>query len=222
MNDLLRRGLDELSEQAPVLESPVVFELLVHYMNELELFNPALGLVGVADHNELIIKHILDSLAPLPYLFPLLGKPLSRIADVGTGAGLPGIPLAISLNAHNMSLLERMGRRVSFLRNTVSLLGLTNVDIEQTEAEKAAPGRFDVVCFRAFRPLEPDMLKTLFKLLAPGGCLAAWKARSEKIDEEMAAIENLCGSWEKKAVRVPFLEESRHLVLVRPLMPTSA
>ena len=109
-----------------------------------------------------------------------------------------------------------MGRRVGFLENTVAVLGLTNADVEQTEVERGRAGRYDLVTFRAFRPLEPAMLKALFRLLGPNGALAAYKAREERVAEEMSAIEHLIGGWEEIETPVPFLDEPRRLVIVRP------
>lgn len=223
--DLLERGLAELSARfaaqgdalaADLVAVPRALELLRRYIAEIELFNPAYGLVGAKDRDELVVKHILDSLAPLSALRELLPPGVPIIADAGSGAGLPGIPLAVCLPGCNFALLERMGRRVGFLNNTVAVLRLTNVDVEQTEVERGAAGRYDVVTFRAFRPLDPPMLKALFRLLSPRGVLAAYKAREEKVAEEMAAIESLVGSWEEIETPVPFLDEPRRLVAVRP------
>jgi len=86
--------------------------------------------------------------------------------------------------------------------------------------EKAPPGRFDVVTFRAFKPLEPKIVKKLLRLCGEGGVLAAYKGRREKIDDEMAALEtaqkqNKALAWEILPCPVPFLDEERHLVLIK-------
>jgi 16S rRNA (guanine527-N7)-methyltransferase len=203
-----------------------VFGLLETYIAEIELFNGAYGLVGAKDRGELVTRHILDSLAPLGIMLSLLEKqapqsmppapgPL-RIADAGSGAGLPGIPLAIALPDVSFTLIERMGRRAGFLRNTVAVLGFSNAAVEEGEMEKQAPGRFDLIAFRAFRPLEAPLLKGLFRLLAGGGVLAAYKGRMEAIEKEMAAAENFAGSWEAIPCPVPGLDEERHLVVIHP------
>jgi len=234
MDELLARGLDVLIEQNRRLhtffsekERSRLQETLEAYVRELELFNPAYGLVGTESHEELIIKHILDSLAPLGHILQALqtqpalhleesSPPALSIADAGTGAGLPGLPLACALRTCQFTLIERMGRRIGFLQNTLAVLGLGNVRLEQTDIEKARSGPFDLITFRAFRPLEPPILKALLKLLKPGGVLGAYKGRLEKIREEMAPIETLIGTWEAIPVQVPFLNEERHLVLIRP------
>jgi 16S rRNA (guanine527-N7)-methyltransferase len=216
--------------------------LLVKYIEEIELFNGAYGLVKVQDRRELIVKHILDSLAPINILCRVLNSKrrsadaglqapaVWQIADIGSGAGLPGIPLAICLPGADFTLIERMGRRAGFLRNTLAILGLSNVQVEEAEMEKlalspAGAGRFDLVVFRAFRPLEANILKGLLNLMAPGGIIAAYKGRRESVEEEMAGILKAAekgkgpaiGNWEILPLEVPFLEEERHLVLIKAL-----
>lgn len=220
MEELLQRGLAALaadpSHPAPeLLEGRVVAGLLA-YIAEIDRFNPALSLVGSKTREELILKHILDSLAPLGALRALLPPGTPRIADAGSGAGLPGIPLAVALPGADFTLIERMGRRVGFLSHATAVLGLGNVSVEESEVVKARPGLYDAVTFRAFRPLDRPMVKALFRLLAPGGFLAAYKAREEKVEAEMEAIEALVGSWEAIETPVPFLDEPRRLVVVRP------
>jgi 16S rRNA (guanine527-N7)-methyltransferase len=237
VENILERGLIRLLENdegiAEIFNErlPDLGVLLNTYMAEIELFNPAYGLVKVDGRRDLIVKHILDSLAPLGIISRLLRKaedragaasldpPPLKLADVGSGAGLPGIPLAIVLPDVHFTLIERMGRRAGFLRNTQTALGLSNITVEEREMEKAPPGRFSLVTFRAFRPLEPKILKGLFRLCAGGGTLAAYKGRRDKTEEEMAAAEKTAGlaraSWEIIPCPVPFLDEERHLLVIK-------
>jgi len=193
---------------------------LANYIKEIELFNSAYGLVGTSDTNELIIKHILDSLAPLGIIINLIkninAKNTPQIADAGSGAGLPGIPLAIALPQCEFTLIERMGRRAGFLLNTKAVLPLSNVNIEECELEKVESGRFNLVTFRAFKPLEPKLLKTLFKVSASGSAIAAYKGRREKIEAEMQPLEKNCKKWEIIPYSTPFLNEERHLLVIIP------
>jgi 16S rRNA (guanine527-N7)-methyltransferase len=138
-----------------------------------------------------------------------------KLADAGSGAGLPGIPLAIALPGVHITLIERMGRRAGFLRNTTAVLGLPNVEVEEAEMEKAAPARFNVVTFRAFKSMDRTLLKGLFRLLVPGGFLAAYKGRKDKAEEEMRQIEQYTGGCELFRLDVPFLDEERHLLVVK-------
>jgi 16S rRNA (guanine527-N7)-methyltransferase len=240
--NLLEEGLIKLREGDGDIEAILAprFEkalaLLNAYIVEVELFNPAYGLVGTQNRDELIVKHILDSLTPLGIIRRLLNGQNSskidvkdaealtqnqtvRIADVGSGAGLPGIPLAVCLPDISFTLIERMGRRTGFLRNTQAVIGLSNIVVEETEMEKAAPNRFGLITFRAFRPLDKTILKGLFRLCSDGGILAAYKGRRDKIDEEMAAAEKTMPEkpflWEAIPCTVPFLDEERHLLVIK-------
>jgi 16S rRNA (guanine527-N7)-methyltransferase len=220
MDLILEQGLRRLAEQSAALAGPrqdTIKTLLARYIDEIELFNPAYGLVSVKSREELITRHILDSLAPLGIIagLPELSLPGGRsLADVGSGAGLPGIPLAIALPEFRVTLIERMGRRAGFLRNTIAVLGLDNAAVEEQEMEKAGPGRFGLICFRAFRPLEPALLRALRRLLAPGGVIAAYKGRREAVEAEMAAA-GWAGSWDSLPCPVPGLKEERRLVILR-------
>jgi 16S rRNA (guanine527-N7)-methyltransferase len=238
VEDLLTEGLLALCADPvisgilqPRLDATAV--LLGKYMDEIEALNFAYGLVKVSGRKELIVKHILDSLAPLGHIARLFdpagppvprerqpggsaapaGSPEFRLADAGSGAGLPGIPLAICLPGVQVNLIERMTRRADFLRNAAAVLRLSNVTVEETEMEQAPAGRFNVVAFRAFRPLEKAVLKGLFRLLAPGGRLAAYKGKREKTEAELAELPP--ESREIHPLVVPFLNEERHLVVIR-------
>jgi 16S rRNA (guanine527-N7)-methyltransferase len=188
-----------------------ILSLLERYVKEIELFNEAYGLVGAGSTEELVTKHILDSLAPIGIISRLQAK---QIADAGSGAGLPGIPLAVTMPECNVTLIERMGRRAGFLLNTKAVLGLSNVTVEEKELEKVEANRFDLITFRAFKPLEPKLLKTLFNVCASGGIIAAYKGRKDKIEAEMLPLEKHCGGWEAIPYKVPFLDEERHLVII--------
>jgi 16S rRNA (guanine527-N7)-methyltransferase len=214
MSALLKEGLFKLGLKES--ESRIL-PLLERYVEEIELFNPVYGLVKVKDRQELILKHILDSLAPLSIIRSLSKNSESyKIADIGSGAGLPGIPLAVCLPNAAFTLVERMGRRAGFLRDAIAVLSLPNVIVEEAEMEKlalAVEERFDLIVFRAFKPLDSAILKGLFALLKPSGFLAAYKGRRQAIEEEMGGLQNL--SWEAIPLEVPFLAEERYLVLIR-------
>jgi 16S rRNA (guanine527-N7)-methyltransferase len=233
VNHILSDGLLQLCQNDSAVHGLIsprhdeILSLLTKYIDEIEKYNPTLGLTGACNQAELIVRHILDSLAPLTVLLPYLRQyaeksPLNdrqiQIADVGSGAGLPGIPLAISLSSIQFTLIERMGRRAGFLRNTQATLDLSNLSVEEAEMEKTKPGRFALVTFRALKPLEPKILKQLFRLCTDGGILAAYKGRSEKIKDEMCNLEKLqpelIGRWSSTTCPVPFLSDQRHLVVI--------
>jgi len=225
---LLSQGIKALCKNDIDIEALIspryeeIIKLLELYINEIELFNHAYGLVGTADHEELVIKHILDSITPLGIiqrLFPQKNKSGYHITDAGSGAGLPGIPLAITLPDCNFTLIERMGRRAGFLMNTKAVLSLSNITIEENDISKSKPGRFDLVTFRAFKPLEPKLLKTLINLCKTGGLIAAFKGKKEKIEEEMAFLseyeQGTHINWEIIPYNVPFLDENRHILTIK-------
>lgn len=207
-------GLDEkkIQEILPLLES---------YASELELFNAAYDLVGASSREEIYTRHILDSLSPIKILKDRVknegfGENAPCFVDIGSGGGLPGIPLAICFPHYSFTLLERMAKRCAFLENVVSVLQLKNVTVVQSEAEKYKGKIFDCAVFRAFRPLDEKMTKTILSLLKPEGIVFAYKAKREKIETEMKAIEQLVGSWSMEALSFPFLDSlERHLVIFR-------
>jgi 16S rRNA (guanine527-N7)-methyltransferase len=231
MIKILREGLATLcgnDKDTAALINPrfeAAVSLLEKYTAEIELFNGAYGLVSAENREELVTRHILDSLAPLGIIArTLAGLSVPAIADAGSGAGLPGIPLAICLENTRVTLIERMGRRAGFLRNTLAILGLENLEAEEKEMEKAEAGRFDMVVFRAFRPLDMTIYRALRRLLRNNGVLAAYKGRKNSITAEMQSLEaalkagpgERSPSWEALPCPVPFLDEERHLVLIRP------
>ncbi len=209
--DLLGRGLESLG----LPPAGALHDSLGRYIAEIERLNPSLGLVG-ASGDELVIKHVLDSLAPLAIIKSLLaGKASPRIADLGSGAGLPGIPLALALPESEVTLMDRMTRRIRFLESTRDLLDLANVDIVETQVEHAH-GSFDLVTFRAFRPFERKLFKRVFALCGADGAVLAYKGKLEKARAELAAIEGLYSTTEIVPIKVPFLDDERCAVVLRP------
>jgi 16S rRNA (guanine527-N7)-methyltransferase len=109
-----------------------------------------------------------------------------------------------------------MDRRAGFLANTLAVLGLQNAEVEAGEMEKAEPGRFDCAVFRALKPLDPALLKTLFRLLGQNGFLAAYKGRKTAAGAELDALQDH-GGGKLIPSPVPFLGEERHLLIIRPV-----
>jgi 16S rRNA (guanine527-N7)-methyltransferase len=217
--EILRGGDREIDRIITPRSDEFIFHLK-RYIKEIELFNSAYGLVGTNDTSELIIKHILDSLAPLGIIMKLLkdanAVKTAKIADVGSGAGLPGIPLAIVLPQYNFTLVERMGRRAGFLLNTKAVLSLSNVNVEEGELEKTENGVFNLITFRALKSIDPKLIKALLKKCAQGGIIAAYKGKREKIEAEMASLQKICENWEAIQYVTPFLDEERHLLVIKP------
>ena len=216
MSELLQNGLKEfgfLDEEIPSL-----CQKMESYIKELILFNSAYNLTNTSDHDELVTRHILDSLSAAQNIKKIAKKigPDVKIADIGSGGGLPGIPLAAAFPQFNFVLVERMAKRCAFLENCAAILGLKNVTVWNKEAEKVPAESFDISVFRAFRPLDEKMIKTLLSLTKTGGFLAAYKAKSENIKTEMDAINKIVPEYNVEKLFVPGLEDSeRNLVIVK-------
>lgn len=219
------QGLQKLN--FPQEEIDRLKPLMGSYINELVLFNSAYNLVNTNDRDEIIVRHILDSLSAARHIKALAGERAAlseepvTVADIGSGGGLPGIPLAAALPQYNFVLVERMSKRCAFLENAAAILGLKNVAVKNLELEKTPAASFDIATFRAFRPLDNKMLKSLLAVLKPGGVLAAYKARREKILEEMGALGYAEQDYKTIPLTVPFLTDTnsgddreRNLVII--------
>ena len=219
---MLKEGLEKLdfsAEQISFLEPK--FE---KYIEELQIFKSTCNsILGTDEHDEIVSRHILDSLAPYKIFCTMTEEILAKkggdykieIADVGSGQGIPGIPLALAFPQIHFTLIERMTKRTAFLDHAVAALELKNVTVNPIEVERVKTESFDIVTFRAFSPFNKKMIKPLLKILKPNGNLAAYKATPEKINEEMASVSEWVKKWEMKKLSVPFMEDhQRNLVLV--------
>ncbi|WP_147613498.1 16S rRNA (guanine(527)-N(7))-methyltransferase RsmG [Treponema pectinovorum] len=190
------------------------------YIDLLLEFNAKFDLINTDDRNQIIIRHILDSLSAAPKIAKLcqgialssgMDFPLAlaniAIADIGSGAGLPGIPLAIAFPKLNFTLAERMSKRCNFLEHCINQLELVNVNVLENQAERLQQGIFDLCVFRAFRPLEKKMTKVLRRILKSGGKLVAYKAKLEKIHEEMELLKDAAPKYTVENLIVPFLTQ---------------
>ena len=200
-------------------EASRISPLMEKYINEIILFNSAYNLTNTSDHDELLIRHIYDSLAPYSTFCKLFenahNNPDFTAGDIGSGGGLPGIPLAAAFPDVNFCLVERMSKRCAFLENVAAILGLKNVTVINSEAEKVQKEKFDVITFRAFRPLDDKMTKTLLGITKKDGTLAAYKAKMDSIKTEMEDIKKIVPDYEVVNLTVPGLNDSeRNLVLI--------
>lgn len=185
------------------------------YIKEIILYNSAYNLTNTSDHDELVVRHILDSLSAYKEI-NFLCHPETIIGDIGSGGGLPGIPLASAFPNVQFKLVERMEKRCSFLENCAAILGLKNVEVINSEAERLEPEMFDLITFRAFRPLDKKMTKTLLRIVKPNGYLCAYKAKKDNIIEEMSGIKDLVPDYKIIPLTVPGLEDSeRNLVVIK-------
>jgi 16S rRNA (guanine527-N7)-methyltransferase len=192
------------------------------YVRLLLAWTAAVNLTAIRDPEAVARDHLLDSLAAVP----LLRDDAGRVADLGTGGGLPGIPLAVALPSTRFALVESVGKKARFLATAVAALGLDDrVTVAAARAEDlAAPDRererFDVVTVRAVAAL-PELIELALPLLRVGGRLIAWKR--EPFESELAAGRNagraLGAEIEVVEVTAPRLED-RRLVVVTKGRPT--
>ncbi|EDC5667136.1 16S rRNA (guanine(527)-N(7))-methyltransferase RsmG [Salmonella enterica subsp. enterica serovar Tallahassee] len=181
--------------------------LLVAYVDMLHKWNKAYNLTSVRDPNEMLVRHILDSIVVAPYL---QGQ---RFIDVGTGPGLPGIPLAIVLPDAHFTLLDSLGKRVRFLRQVQHELKLENITPVQSRVE-AYPSEppFDGVISRAFASLN-DMVSWCHHLPGEKGRFYALKGQLPW--DEIASLPDNFSVESVEKLRVPQLEGERHLVIIK-------
>lgn len=180
-------------------------ERLLDYRELLERWNSAYNLTAIRDDREMVARHLLDSLAILPYVH---GRSL---ADLGTGPGLPGIPLAIAEPAHEVLMVDSNGKKVRFLREAIRSLKLGNARALQSRVEDVE-GTFECVTARAFASLA-DMLGWGGHLLAPNGVWLAMKGRHPA--EELDGVPEGFRVEAIHALTVPGVEGERHLVVIR-------
>jgi 16S rRNA (guanine527-N7)-methyltransferase len=134
------------------------------------------------------------------------------VLDVGSGAGFPGIPLAVALPGRRFTLLERSAKKCAFLENCRALLGLANVRVLRADLAEAR-GSWDVVTFRAVAPLD-RFLDALRRSPVAWRWVASYKGRRDRIEEEIARIGDRAGRVEVRPLPVPGIDEERHLVLI--------
>lgn len=196
----LESGLRALGQALP----PAAQTGLLAYLGELHKWNAAYNLTAVRDPQGMLVRHLLDSLTVLPLVS-------GRVLDVGAGAGLPGIVLAIANPALAVTVLDSNGKKARFMRHAARALDLPNVRVEEArvEALEAAAG-YDCITSRAFASLA-DFFAATGDLLAPGGQWLAMKGKLE--DSELAAIPGHVQIRETRRLQVPGLAEDRHVVI---------
>ena len=197
--DDLQRGLHDMGLDAALAQP------LLAYLALLVRWNRTYNLTAIRDPREMVTRHLLDSLAMAPHVAT------GTLADLGTGPGLPGIPLAIAHPQLQVTLVESNGKKARFLREAVRQLGLGNARVAESRAEALdEPGAFDNLTARAMDTLA-GIIEVGGHLLRPGGHLLAMKGVYPH--EEIAALP---AGWQMREVRplqVPGLTGERHLVV---------
>jgi 16S rRNA (guanine527-N7)-methyltransferase len=203
----LAAGLSALKLDA----DPQARDRLSQYIGLLDKWNRTHNLTAIRDPVQMVTHHLLDSLAILAHL-PAQAR--LRVLDIGSGGGLPGIPLAIARQDWHVVLLDSNHKKAAFLRQAVIELGLANAQVSDARAQDYDPDTlFDVVVSRAFSDLA-TFAALGRRLVAPGGRLVAMKGLYP--NEELDQLPPDIAISEVPAVRVPGLDVQRHLVIMEP------
>jgi 16S rRNA (guanine527-N7)-methyltransferase len=185
---------------------------LLHLLDELERWNRTYNLTAIRNRADMLTHHLLDSLAIHP---DLQG---TTVADVGTGAGFPGLPLAVINPARRFTLIDSNGKKVRFVQHAARELGLENVEGLHARVEGIKARLFDTVVARAFAPL-PELVNHVAPLCGPQTRVLAMKGKWPQ-DE----IDALPAGWRQQGSReltVPGLNESRCVIVLEPVMTGS-
>ena len=203
---MLSAQLETYLAEMQMTATPKQKQQLLDFVGMLAKWNKAYNLTSVRDPQQMLIRHIMDSLAASPYL---VGE---RFIDVGTGPGLPGIPLAIMNPDKEFVLLDSLGKRIRFQKQVQFELAIGNISSVESRVEAYQPEeKFDGVLSRAFASIQ-DMLHWCHHLPKSTGCFYALKGQLS--DEEMASIPEGFTLTDTIELRVPRLDEQRHLLRV--------
>ena len=199
-HDLLAQGARELGIDLSAGQA----ETLLRLVDELEQGNAQFNLTAIRDRPGMLRKHVLDSLSLQPYL---RGE---RVADIGTGAGFPGIPLAIVNPQRRFTLIEATGKKARFVEQTLQRVGCANAAVVNSRAETYRPFElFDTVLARALSSLA-DFVAYAGHLCGPGGRLLAMKGK--RPEDEISALPKSFRVVAVHRLSVPGLPDQRHLV----------
>jgi 16S rRNA (guanine527-N7)-methyltransferase len=208
---LLIQGATEMGVEL----TPSQVEQLMLYIREFEKWNKAYNLSAVRELEQMISRHLLDSLSLVPWLTKKLGQnpDFESIIDVGTGGGLPGIPLSIMFPQIHWTLLDSNGKKMRFLFHIKTLLKLDKVSVENCRVETFQPEKkFDAVISRAFASLQ-DMTERCSHLLKTEGIFLAMKGLFPQ--DEIEPIKNKIDLIETIKLKVAATEGERHLLVLQ-------
>jgi 16S rRNA (guanine527-N7)-methyltransferase len=206
--DIERELLTDGGAQFDLVIDRARADALLELVDELEIANAQFNLTAIRDRPGMLRKHVLDSLSLQSFLKG------DRIADVGTGAGFPGLPLAILNSERRFSLIEATGKKARFVERTVERLGLRNVEVVNERAERFRPLEpFDTILARALSSLS-DFVAYAGHLCAPDGRLLAMKGK--RPDEEIWALPKSFRVVAVHRIKLPGLDDERHIVELSP------
>ena len=215
MNEILNKGLTELGLDTAAIPQLTEFARLLLEKNKV------MNLTAITEPEAVATLHLLDC----AFLLTLTDCGGKAIVDVGTGAGFPGMPMGILESQAQLTLLDSLGKRIDFLRETAQVLGLENIACVHARAEEFAAAhreKFDIATSRAVAAL-PVLSELALPLVKPGGLFLAMKSveSNEEIDSARGAIGQLGGKIEEiRDYTVPCTEVRHRVVLIRKVRPT--
>lgn len=213
-NDLISLGIGDLGLNLN-LKNITDLEL---FLQEMGRWNQVHNLTAIEGQKNSVRLHLIDSIAVLPVMRQFLIDPCPSIADLGSGGGLPAIPIAILQTGWNLTLIEAVRKKTAFLQHIRGKLSLKNIQVLSERVEVVAknqPGQFDAVISRAFTSLA-HFLELSLPLLKPGGLVFAMKAK--RADEELQEV--CMDDWRMVAdepLQIPNLAVERRLLVLSPV-----
>ncbi len=201
MNSLISEGLNELGFE----NDPLLIEKLEIYLATLKKWNRVYNLTAIDEDSEIIVKHFLDSLSVNQYI-----QHSERILDVGTGAGFPGLILALFNPEKSFVLVDGVSKKISFLQEMIGKLNLKNVIAVHTKVEQYnVAEQFDIIISRAFADIK-KMTKLTSHLIKDGGKFIAMKG-----PDVMSELEDISLPFVHHDITVPFLEGTRKIIEIK-------
>lgn len=213
-NDLVSLGIEDLGLNL----SPAKIDDLELFLQEMGRWNQVHNLTAIEGEKNSVRLHLIDSITVLPIMRQFLDQENPKIADLGSGGGLPAIPIAILQSGWHVTLIEAIRKKTAFLQHVRGKLGLKNIEVLSERVEmvaKSQSGQFDAVISRAFTNLA-HFLELALPLLKPNGLVFAMKAK--RADEE---LQDVCmDDWRLVAdepLQIPNLAVERRLLVLSPV-----
>ena len=218
---VFKKKMNELLSEINIEINENKIDMFYLYMQELLEWNKKINLTAIEDENEIILKHFIDSLTVQKYI-----KNAQNIIDIGTGAGFPGIPLAIVNEKSNIILLDSLNKRINFLNNVIQKLELSNVKAIHGRAEDLAKivqhrEKYDIVISRAVAPFNV-LLEYMLPFNKVNSYTIAMKGSNiEEVDISNNALKKLGGKIEKiEKINLPNTDIKRNIIIVRKIEET--
>lgn len=210
--EILKKGLSTLNIDC----KKECIDKFLSYIESYIKWNSITNISSIREKKEIVIKHFLDSVAPISILNEYIEEG-HKIVDLGTGGGFPAIPLKIVKNEWNITLAEVNKKKINFLKDLIISLELKNIDLLDSSKTKI-PKVFNVVISRAFGEFDKN-IKEALKYLKTNGTIVLYKATEDKIKEELENSKLIkykkVRYYKKISINVPFLDAERHILVLK-------